>query len=105
MNVPGIHEQAGRNAVVQRHAREARVVHAFAATWAKVQEGPPTGVDVREAVQPLPGVVQPFLLPITSRTPPMTMAPIPAHMGTLTCSFSLTLSSSGPTFTAVVSLV
>jgi len=43
--------------------------------------------------------------PKASNAPPATMAAMPAHRGTLTVSFSLTDSSMGPSFTAVVSLV
>src|SRR5205085_8518712 len=39
---------------------------------------------------------QPFLAPRTNRSPPATTAATPAHIGTLTDSFSFTDSSMGP---------
>ena len=46
-----------------------------------------------------------LLPPKTSNRPPITMAPTPAHMGTLTVCLSLADTSRGPSFTRVVSLV
>lgn len=43
--------------------------------------------------------------PTSSSSPPATMAPTPAHNGMLTASVSLTESSMGQSFSAVVSFV
>ena len=46
-----------------------------------------------------------LLPPKTSNSPPTTIAPTPAHIGTLTVCLSFADTSSGPSFTTVVSFV
>ena len=46
-----------------------------------------------------------LLAPKTSNRPPITIAPTPTHSGTLTVCLSLADTSSGPSFTTVVSFV
>ena len=46
-----------------------------------------------------------FLPPKASKRPPTTMAPMPAHIGTLTVCFSFAEISTGPSLTTVVSFV